>query len=246
LSASKPVVGAIVQARMGSTRLPGKVLKEAAGKPLLAHLLQRLGRAKTLDHIVVATSIDSRDEAITSLCSRLGVPVFRGSESDVLDRFVGAAREFGLEVVVRVTADCPLIDPELVDGMVRFFLEHQGQFDLVTNRHPLTFPDGLDFDVLGLSALTHAWSHATTPSQREHVIPYFWESGMRVHNVVDPENHFRKHRWTLDYPEDFDLIRRILEALYREGKHFGIRDVLAFLEKHPELSLLNIKYIPAE
>jgi spore coat polysaccharide biosynthesis protein SpsF len=231
---------------MGSTRLPGKVLKEAAGKPLLAHLLERLARAETLDRIVVATSTDPRDDGIASLCLRLGVPVFRGSETDVLDRYVRAAREFGLEVVVRVTADCPLIDTELVDEMVRFFLENPGRFDLVTNRHPLTYPDGLDFDVLPREALEQAGREATAPHHREHAIPFFWETGMRVYNVVDPENRFRRHRWTLDYPEDYELIRRIFEALHRDGEYFGTRDVLAFLEKNPQLSSLNVKYIPPE
>jgi spore coat polysaccharide biosynthesis protein SpsF len=246
LTESKPTVGAIVQARMGSTRLPGKVLKEAAGKPLLAHLLQRLSRALTIDRIVVATSTDPRDDGIAFLCDRLGVPVFRGSEIDVLDRYVQAARQFGLEVVVRVTADCPLIDPELIDEMVRFFLANRGRFDLVTNRHPLTYPDGLDVDVLSREALEHAGRTATAPHHREHTVPFFWETGMRVHNLVDPEFRFRRHRWTLDYPEDYELIRRIFEALHRDGTSFGTRDVLAFLEKNPELSSLNARYIPPE
>jgi spore coat polysaccharide biosynthesis protein SpsF len=242
----RPAVGAIVQARMGSTRLPGKVLLEAAGKPLLAHLLARLARARTLDRIVVATSTAGRDDAIETLCERLGVPVFRGSEADVLDRYVCAAQEFDLDVVVRVTSDCPLIDPELVDEVVRFFLERRGQFDLVTNRHPLTFPDGLDFDVLTREALEHAGRTATAQHHREHTVPFFWERGLRVHNVVDPENRFRRHRWTLDYPEDYELIRRILEALHVEGEHFGTPQILAFLDANPELPSLNAKYIPAD
>jgi spore coat polysaccharide biosynthesis protein SpsF len=246
LTKGKPSVGAIVQARMSSTRLPGKVLKEAAGKPLLAHLLERLSRARTLDRIVVATSTYRRDDAIAKLCGQLGVPVFRGSETDLLDRYFRAAEEFGFDVVVRVTADCPLIDPELVDEKVEFFLQNRGRFDLVTNRHPLTYPDGLDFDVLSREALGHAWRSATAPHHREHTVPFFWETGMRVHNFVDPENLFQRHRWTLDYPEDYELIRRIIEALHREGEHFGTREVLAFLDKNPELPSLNAKYIPPE
>jgi spore coat polysaccharide biosynthesis protein SpsF len=246
LTEEKPVVGAIVQARMGSTRLPGKVLKEAAGKPLLAHLLERLARAETLDSVVVATSTDPLDAKIAALCGRLGVPVFCGSETDVLDRYVQAARKFDFDVIVRVTGDCPLIDPVLVDEMVRLFLKSTGCFDLMTNRHPLTFPDGLDFDVLPREALERAGREATAPHHREHTVPFFWEKGLRVHNVVDPENRFRRHRWTLDYPEDFELIRRIFEALHREGEYFGMSDILAFLEKNPELSLLNARYIPAE
>jgi spore coat polysaccharide biosynthesis protein SpsF len=172
--------------------------------------------------------------------------VFRGSETDVLDRYVQAAREFDFDVVVRVTADCPLIDPVLVDEMVRLFLTSEGCFDLMTNRHPLTFPDGLDFDVLPAKALERAGREATAPHHREHTVPFFWETGLRVHNVVDPENRFQRHRWTLDYPEDYELIRRIFEALHHDGGQFGMRDILAFLEKNPELSLLNARYIPAE
>lgn len=240
----RPTIGAIVQARMGSTRLPGKVLKEAAGKPLLAHLLERLARARTLDAIVVATSTDPRDEEIALLCGALGVPVFRGSEQDVLDRFVQAARAFDFDVIVRVTADCPLIDPEMVDEMVEAYRQSAGRFDLMTNRHPLTFPDGLDFDVIPREALERAGREAIAPHHREHTVPFFWENGLRVHNVVDPQNRFRDHRWTLDYPEDYELIRRIFEGLHREGEHFGMVDVLAFLDRNPDLPSLNAKYIP--
>jgi spore coat polysaccharide biosynthesis protein SpsF len=244
MSESNPRVGAIVQARMGSTRLPGKVLKEAAGRPLLAHLLERLARARTIGRIVVATSTDPRDDEIAALCARLGVPVYRGSEGDVLDRYFRAAEEFEFEVIVRVTADCPLIDPQLVDEQVLFFLDNRGRYDLVTNRHPLTYPDGLDFDVLSREALGYAWRTATEPHHREHTVPFFWETGMRVHNFVDPENRFRHHRWTLDYPEDYELIRRIIEALHRDGEHFGTDDVLLYLEKNPKLSSLNAKHRP--
>jgi spore coat polysaccharide biosynthesis protein SpsF len=239
-----PRVGAIVQARMGSSRLPGKVLKEAAGKPLLDHLLDRLARAWTLTDVVVATSVDARDDAIARLCDARGTRVFRGSESDVLDRYHRAAEYFRFDVVVRVTADCPLIDPALVDEKVSFFLDNRGSFDLVTNRHPLTYPDGLDFDVLSREALADAWHSATTPYQREHTVPYFWECGRRVHNFVDPENRFARFRWTLDYPEDYELIRRIFDALHKEGAHFGTDEILAYLEQNPGLSGLNAKYIP--
>lgn len=229
---------------MGSTRLPGKVLMEAAGKPMLGHLLDRLAFSRTLDTIIVATSQEGRDDPIEAYCRGRGASVFRGSEMDVLDRYRGAAAEYGLDVIVRVTADCPLIDPTLVDEMVDLFRAHEGSYDVVTNRNPLTFPDGIDLDVISRAALDDASVRATLPRHREHVVPYFWESGYRVFNHEDPARGFRRHRWTLDYPEDFELIRRILEALCRDGRLFTRQDVLAFLAAHPELPSLNAQYIP--
>jgi spore coat polysaccharide biosynthesis protein SpsF len=238
------LTGAIVQARMGSTRLPGKVLMTAAGKPLLGHLLDRLAFSRTLETVVVATSTEPADDAIVAYCRSRGCLVFRGSEKDVLDRFHGAAAAHSIEVVVRITADCPLIDPTLVDEMVLLFQRHRREFDVVTNRNPLTFPDGTDLDVLSRSALDEAWARATSPRHREHVVPFFWESGYRVFNHEDPAQNFWRHRWTLDYPEDFELIRRILEALHHDGSLFTRHDVLAYLERHPDLPAINAKYIP--
>ncbi len=239
------MIGAVVQARMGSSRLPGKVLMDLAGRPALVRILERLRRCRTLQTVVVATSVDSRDDAIAKLCADRGVPVFRGSEKDVLDRYHRAALAFGLSVVVRITADCPLIDPTLADDMIRFFLAHQGDFDLVTNRHPLTFPDGLDVDVLSADGLARAWREADTPAEREHVIPFFWERGLRVHNVQCPEGLFAAHRWTLDYPEDYALLSQVYAALQRDGEIFSTRAVLDFLEGHPEIRQLNAHRIPA-
>jgi spore coat polysaccharide biosynthesis protein SpsF len=240
------MIGAIVQARIGSTRLPGKVLLEAMGRPLLWHLIERLRRANTLHRIIVATTNDKRDQAIVDFCGLHKIDVFRGSEMDVLDRYYRAATHYGVDVIVRVTSDCPLIDPVLIDKMVLFFREHSDQYDLVTNRHPLTFPDGTDFDVMSIEKLTHVWEHAAEPHQREHTVPYFWESGMRVYNFEHPEKLFRQHRWTLDYPEDYELINRIISGLYRDGSFFGTQDILKFLAAHPQLQRLNAQYIRME
>lgn len=237
------MIGAIVQARMGSTRLPNKVLLEAAGKPLLGHLIKRLSRSTMLEQIIVATSTHPQDAAIADYCATLGVAVFRGSEHDVLDRYYQAARAHSLDVIVRVTADCPLIDPALLDDMVQFFLKHRDQYDLVTNRHPLTFPDGLDVDVMAMDKLAYAWQHASTPQQREHTVPFFWEAGLRVHNVEHPERLFEQHRWTLDYPEDYQLIRQLYDALYCDDRLFTTQDTLEYLAQHPELRLINAQYI---
>jgi len=236
-------IGAIVQARMRSTRLPGKVLLEAAGRTLLEHLIERLQTSNYLDLTIIATSTEPQDDVIAALCTRRGFNLFRGSENDVLDRYYQAARHFQLETVVRITSDCPLIDPGLVDSMIDFFLAHPGQYDLVTNRHPLTFPDGLDVDIMPLSSLEVAWAKATEPAQREHTIPYFWQAGMRVYNYQNPLNLFQKHRWTLDYPEDYSLIKAIYEALYQPGVSFRMTDILNYLDAHPELSQINARYL---
>ena len=239
------MIGVIVQARTGSTRLPGKVLLKSVGKTMLEHLMERLSYCKTPHLAIVATSIKPQDNPIAELCQKHGYKLFRGSELDVLDRHYQAARYYELSVVVRITSDCPLIDTTLADRIIGFFMDHAGEYDLVTNRHPLTFPDGLDVDVMPISALEHVWKNATEPHQREHTIPYFWESGMRVFNFEHPGNLFRKYRWTLDYREDFELINAILEGLYHPGSPFAMDDVLAFLERQPDLSAVNARYLPS-
>lgn len=238
------MIGAIVQARMASTRLPAKIMLPAAGKPLLGHVIERLSLSTTLKKIAVATSTDDRDDIIQDFCKSRNIPVFRGSLNDVLDRYYQAAKHFGLDIIVRITSDCPLLDPMLVDEMVRFFVEQHGQYDLVTNRHPLTYPDGLDADVMSMASLEYVWQHAKETHQREHTIPYFWEAGMRVYNFEHPDQLFYQYRWTLDYAEDYELIKCIFESLYKEGELFNTQDILDYLALHPELSRINAKYLP--
>lgn len=217
---------------------------EAAGKPLLALLMERLARSRKLNLSIVATSSEPQDDVIARLCEEKGYPVFRGSERDVLDRYYQAARQFGLDVIVRITSDCPLIDPALVDEMIDIHLAAPDRYDLITNRHPLTFPDGLDVDVMSLGSLTTAWTNATTHEQREHTIPYFWQAGLRVLNVTSHENLFHTHRWTLDYPEDYSLIKSIFESLYENNPGFGTAAILDLLADRPELSAINARYLP--
>ena len=238
------MIGAIVQARMGSTRLPGKVMMEAAGKPLLGHLLERLSYCKRLEKTIVATTTNEQDDVIEELCDSLGTMVFRGSENDVLDRYYQAAKTLGITCVVRVTSDCPLIDPDLIDQTLSVYANKLDEYDLITNRHPLTYADGVDFDVIPWSGLDAAWRTARESHQREHVVPFFWESGMRVCNFEDPRKLFYTHRWTLDYIEDYELIRSIYSGLYRNGQRFTTNDILKFLDENPTLSQINAKYLP--
>lgn len=235
---------AMIQARMGSTRMPGKVLTLAAGKTFLAHTVDRLRHAKTLADVVILTSTLGQDDPIAELAADIGVPLFRGSENDVLDRYYQAARQFGVEHVVRITADCPLIDPRIVDRVVGRAIAHYGAFDIVTNRYPLTYPDGMDVDAMPFASLEKAWQQANTPSQREHVIPWFWETGQRLHNVECSPNLFCDHRWTVDYPEDAALVKAVFEAMHKEGTPFSMQDILDFLAGRPDLVQLNAAYLP--
>jgi len=239
------MIAAIVQARMGSTRLPGKVSRVAAGQTFLEHLIERLTFARCIDRIVVATTTHAGDDVIARICRGRQISCFRGSEHDVLDRYYRAARQAGADLVVRVTADCPMVDPEIVDRMVRVYKGHPDAYDLVTNRHPLTFPDGLDVDVMPIGALEAAWERADQPHQREHVIPYFWEGGMRVKNVEHSENLFLTQRWTVDYPEDAELVAAVFDRLYRPGQPFSMDDILAFMKSHPHIGRMNAKYLPS-
>ena len=240
------MIGAIIQARTGSTRLPGKVMMEAAGKPLLGHLLERLSYCRRLEKTIVATTTNERDDVIEELCDSFGVAVYRGSENDVLDRYYQAAKAFGITCIVRVTSDTPLIDPDLVDEKLSYFADRLGQYDLITNRHPLTYADGLDFDLIPFDGLDTAWKTARESHQREHVVPFFWESGMRVYNFEDPRKLFYTHRWTLDYIEDYELIKAIYSGLYKNGQRFTTNDILKFLTENPTLSQINAKYLPGQ
>lgn len=235
------MVGAIVQARMGATRLPGKVLLTAAGKPLLLHMLERLRQARRLEQIIVATTTNPADDVIVKVAAAAGFLVYRGSEQDVLDRYYQAARQFGVDPIVRVTADCPLIDPEIVDAVIELFqrehLDHAG------NGLPPTYPDGLDAEAFSFAALEQAWREAKLPSEREHVSSFIWNQPQRfrsgnVANDVD----YSHLRWTLDYPEDYELLKRLIEALAPNGEPVRFPGILRYLEQHPTLSQLNAKY----
>lgn len=229
-------VTAIVQARMGSRRLPGKVLASVCGRPLLWHLLYRLRRATTVRQIVVATTTRPEDDPVVRVAAECGVKVYRGSEGDVLDRYYRAACLYGADPVVRITADCPLIDPEIVDRVVAGFLE--GSWDLYGTDE--TFPDGLDVAVVGFRALEAAWREARLPSEREHVLPYIVKRPERFRvgslSCTPDLGHIR---WTVDEEEDLIVVGAIFNALFRDGRVFGMGEMLDFWRAHPELHAVN-------
>lgn len=229
---------AIIQARMTSSRLPGKVLADLGGKPLIERMIARVRRARALDALWIATTTRDTDDPLAALCERLGVSVYRGDEHDVLARFQGAARAAEADVVVRLTADCPMSDPALVDEVVSVY--SQGGFDYVSNVLVRTYPDGLDVEAFSRAALEEAVEKATQPFHREHVTPWL-QTGFRPEL---PTGRFRlRHvvndvdlgamRWTVDHIEDLDLIRKLFAALPDD---FGWRDALSLVSADPELA----------
>ena len=228
---------------MSSSRLPGKVLMPLAGRPVLEHVVRRIGTCETVAKVVVATSTDRTDDAIEVWCKGEGVSCYRGSLDDVLDRYYQAARQFRADPVVRITGDCPAIDPTIVDEVVRAFLA--GGYDYFGLAGE--FPDGLDCTVFSFSALERAWREAALKSEREHVGPY-----MDKHPELFRTGGYFKftgfshHRWTLDEPRDYDFLQTVFARLYREEVPFLASEVLALLEKEPEIMAINSNIVRNE
>lgn len=229
---------ALIQARLGSRRLPGKVLSPIAGRPLLAYMIERVRCAKRLDLMIVATSTARADDPVAALCHSLGVPVVRGSEDDVLDRMLQAARQAEADEVIRLTADCPLIDPALIDAVID--LRRAEAAEYASNSLPPTFPDGLDVEAMTRTAIETAAAEATLPSDREHVTPYIRNRPDRFRhaNLTAPAD-FSHLRWTVDEAADLALVERIAGGLARGGGTTGWLDVLAEVTRYPDLLTLN-------
>ena len=223
---------AIVQARMGSTRLPSKVMSPIVGKPLIELLLTRLSNAQSIDEIVVATSISTRNDILAKHVESIGYKVFRGSENDVLDRYFRAAIASSADVIVRITGDCPLIDPAIVDSTVSLRIESGA--DYASNTAPPSFPDGLDTEVFTMSSLAIAHAQATTTAQREHVTPFIRESGQfRTANLISTID-MSSMRWTVDEPADFEVVKSVFEH-FAPRKDFQFSDIIALTKTNPEL-----------
>ena len=227
---------AIVQARMGSTRLPGKVMREVAGRPMIDLLLERLARATWVDGIVVATSDNPADDALAEHVRALGHACFRGSEKDVLARYYHAAKEARADVVVRITGDCPLVDPALVDEVIALF-ERAG-VDYASNTEPPTFPDGLDVEVFRFAALERAYQEAKQPHEREHVTPFLRENPDFTRANLRNDEDLSTLRWTVDEEADLQVIRSVFEH-FAPSTDFSWREVLALQRRHPELFAAN-------
>jgi spore coat polysaccharide biosynthesis protein SpsF len=232
---------AIIQARMSSSRLPGKVLKEAGGRPLLDRMVERVRLAKRIDETVVATTVDPSDDTIAEFCTKADFPVFRGNLMDVLDRYYQASLTYHADIVVRLTGDCPFIDPKLVDETLDLMSNEKADF--ACNRLPppmtRTYPIGLDVEAVTFSALKTAWENAAQKHEREHVMPYFYEIPGRYKVVkLDYAVDYGALRWTVDTPEDLEFVRAVYAALDNRND-FSWLDVLKLVQEHPELSKIN-------
>jgi glutamate-1-semialdehyde 2,1-aminomutase len=232
------MIAAIIQARMSSTRLPGKILQTILGAPMLLRQIERVRQASLCDALFVATSTSEADDSVAQLCESAGVACFRGSLDDVLDRYYRTALTTRPDHVVRLTGDCPLIDPEIIDAIIRFHVE--GGFQYTSNTLELRFPDGLDVEVMSFTALERAWREAKLPSEREHVTRYMYSvpGRLRTGSYVGTED-WSHLRWTVDELEDLEFVRRVYSALYPANPRFRTHDILELLERQPELSHIN-------
>lgn len=232
----------ISQARMGSTRLPGKVLKEISGKPLIWYLIKRIEQIKTPYKFIIATSLNENNKPLIEFAKELKIDYFEGNEDDVLDRYYQAAKKFIGDIIVRITSDCPLMEPDLVDRALNMFLN--GNFDYLSNCHPYTYPDGYDIEIFSFEALEKAWNEAELPSEREHVTPYIWKNEKEQFMIGNFENdeNLSGFRLTVDTPEDFLLISKIIEKFYDNWVNIRLRDVMGFLKENPDLLKINNQF----
>lgn len=220
----------IVQARMTSTRLPGKVLKTVLGKPLLEYQIERLRRIAAADEIVIATTTNEEDQPIVDLCNRLKVPYFRGLEEDVLARYHGAAKEYKADIIVRITSDCPVIDPAVCDEAITYFIKNKFDYDYVRLEQ---YPRGLDTEVFSFEVLDECYKEAIDKPDREHVTPFIYRHPERYRlKYIYCDKDYRHYRWTVDTKEDFELIKRIIENLYPIKPKFDLTDILDVMKKN--------------
>lgn len=236
----------IIQARMGSSRLPGKVMMSLYHQPLLLRLLERIQRSRLAGTIVVATTAEPDDDMIETVCRNAGVLCFRGNTLDLLDRHYMAALEHNADAVVKIPSDCPLIDPRIIDRVIGAFLAQYPKYDYYSNLHPATYPDGNDVEIMSIGALERAWKCANRQFEREHTTPYIWENPERftVGNIVwdGGLNYAMTHRWTIDYLEDYLFIKSVFDELYPQNPNFGFYDILNLINKKPHLSKFNAQY----
>jgi spore coat polysaccharide biosynthesis protein SpsF len=236
------MIVAIIQARTGSKRLPKKVFLPLGDTTVLGSTVRQVKKAKTIDRVIVATSIESDDDLIERHCEDLGVECFRGSLNDVLDRYYMASKETDADVIVRITADCPLIDPDVIDLVVEEF--KRDKKDYVSNGFmESTYPTGMDVEVVSFDALEEVWKEAILPSDREHVMTYFWThpDRFRIREIKSPDI-FSGIRVTLDEPEDYDVLKRVVENV----RPLSLGGIVEYFRKHPEVTALNARFVRNE
>ncbi|MCX6057536.1 MAG: glycosyltransferase family protein [Chloroflexi bacterium] len=254
----KPKVVAIIQGRMSSSRLPGKILADISGQPMLTRVYTRTSRAQTLDEVIFATTTDTSDDPVAEYCDFSGIPFTRGSLFDVLDRYYQTASQAKADVVVRITADCPVIDPELIDNVVKAISSDQSSVDFAANRLPpprtRTYPIGLDVEACTFKVLKKAWKEAKEPQHREHVMPFFYEGvkliteNQSMQTGLSPRGFniailqhitdFGDYRWTVDTPEDLEFMREVYSR-FAGRDDFTWKEVLDLVHDEPQLMEIN-------
>ena len=243
---STPQIITVVQARTGSSRLPNKVMMPILDQPLLLRMLERVTAAKNTGTLVVATSTNNEDDIIAELCNENNINCYRGHPTDLLDRHYKAALPYNPDAVVKIPSDCPLIDPQIIDNVLQYYINHNDKYDFVSNLHPATYPDGNDVEVMSFETLKETWEKADKNYEREHTTPYIWEhpDKFRLSNFIWNEgiDYSTTHRWTIDYEEDYRFIKAVYEELYNENNLFGIDDILKLLYDKPEIYHINSRY----
>ncbi|MDD4979789.1 MAG: glycosyltransferase family protein [Candidatus Omnitrophica bacterium] len=233
---------AVICVRMNSERLPGKVMIDIIGKPILGYLVERVMMSELIDEIVVATSLNPENNVIEAYCQKIGVACFRGSEEDVLDRILNALKTYDADIGVEIFGDGPLVDPEIIDNMIKFYIENMDKYDFVSNDLKTTFPSGAEVEVYSTSTLEDASERAVSPDVREHGTLYIRQhpKRYRLHNIeAPPQLYCPDIAIELDTKEDFIIIKAVIENLYPVSPNFTIHDVIKFLQKHPELIATN-------
>ncbi len=232
----------IVQARFSSTRLPGKVLKKIRDKPLLWFVKNKVKQIQTEHKIIIATGHLRANQPIIEFAKKNNIDFFIGDEYDVLDRYYQTAKHFKGDIIVRITSDCPLIDPKIIDQLLAIFLD--GNYDYISNVHPPTYPDGYDTEVFSFKALETAWKKARLASEREHVTPYIWKNISKEFKIKNVENEvdYSSYRLTVDTQDDFNLLSLIIEHFYDRWDNFYMEDVIKFLENNSEMLKINAQY----
>ena len=235
-------IAIIIQARIRSTRLPNKVLTDIEGKPMLWHHINRLKYSKYSPEIIIATTKSEEDKKILNFAKELNVKTYAGSVDDVLDRYYQAALKFNIDIIIRITADCPLIDPEVLDKVLEEFLK--GDYDYVANarKNHQSYPDGLDVEVFSFSALEKAWKEAKWASQREHVGNYITDTDLFKLGDVENDQDLSNMRWTVDEKEDLQFVREIYSHLFHKKEIFLMKDILEVLNENPDLMKINNQY----
>lgn len=233
-------VVAIIQARMGSTRLPGKIMRKVLDKPLLEYQIERVKRAKLIHEIVIATTTKNTEQPIIDLCERLFIPYYRGSEDNVLSRYYEAAKEYEADIVVRLTSDCPIIDPEIIDKVIDAYINQKEEIDYASNTLERTYPRGMDTEVFSFKALESVYHNAELKAEMEHVTLYIYQrpNHFNLLSIVSNSDE-SSHRWTVDTKEDFMLIKKIIESLHIDKPLFTNNDILKLLNVNKDWTKIN-------